>query len=380
MIAALPDVIGQTIGNLIVAGAQHQQEVDASKPADIVADLKNIADNFNGGPSDDPIAEKLAELDAEDQIRQARAIEPTDGVKASQLQGEAIYDYFDKVLNDQGQVRFGAALDFISPQIPSSPSTADEDPTADTLQEVGVNGVQLGRAFGLLDRPGVWAGNLKERIDGQLGDFLEAHPAARDALSIVNVGLMIAGGPERFATGQFYDLFKGQLVQATTQRFEDVGYGDVTSAHGGQGLPWLGDLVLNGIKGGGAALAGYGVFAAFRRVGKRPAPEIPVAKGWSVGDDIYATTKTGAAPAWSTVRSRFWKNEAASPQHGTWNSRQLNRMTKGLAPQRYNLDKGGIESMDLSHEPIPFRAGGKAIIPRWPQDHAAVDPFRRPGY
>lgn len=34
---------------------------------------------------------------------------------------------------------------------------------------------------------------------------------------------------------------------------------------------------------------------------------------WKVGDDVYASTAKGSAPSWSTVRARFWKNEAASP-------------------------------------------------------------------
>lgn len=50
-------------------------------------------------------------------------------------------------------------------------------------------------------------------------------------------------------------------------------------------------------------------------------------------------------------------------------------MRRGLAPQRYNPDKGGIESMELSHEPIPQRDGGTKVVPRWPQDHAAIDPY-----
>jgi hypothetical protein len=110
------------------------------------------------------------------------------------------------------------------------------------------------------------------------------------------------------------------------------------------------------------------------------AAESGVPKGWSVGDDIYALTSKGNEPAWSTVRGRFWKNEAANPQVGTWNAENLDRMSQGLAPQRYNFDKGGLESMELSHEPIPFRDGGTNVVPRWPQDHAAVDPYRRPGY
>jgi filamentous hemagglutinin len=55
-------------------------------------------------------------------------------------------------------------------------------------------------------------------------------------------------------------------------------------------------------------------------------------------------------------------------------------MRRGLAPQRYNADKGGIESMELCHEPIPLREGGTVFVPGWHQDHAAVDPFRFPGY
>jgi filamentous hemagglutinin len=33
--------------------------------------------------------------------------------------------------------------------------------------------------------------------------------------------------------------------------------------------------------------------------------------------------------------------------------------------------------MELSHEPVPLREGGTNLIPRWPADHAAVDPYRR---
>ena len=55
-------------------------------------------------------------------------------------------------------------------------------------------------------------------------------------------------------------------------------------------------------------------------------------------------------------------------------------MQSGLAPQRYNAAKGGMESMELSHEPVAFRDGGRAFVERWPCEHARVDPFRKPGY
>jgi filamentous hemagglutinin len=105
------------------------------------------------------------------------------------------------------------------------------------------------------------------------------------------------------------------------------------------------------------------------------------ARAWRLGDNVYAPTAQGNVPAWSTVRSRFWKNEAASLNAAeAYGAENVDRMRRGLAPQRYNADRGAMESMELSHEPIPLRDGGRNFVPRWPQDHAAVDPFRRPGY
>lgn len=104
--------------------------------------------------------------------------------------------------------------------------------------------------------------------------------------------------------------------------------------------------------------------------------------GWKLGDNnIYKLTVKGTEPSWSTVRARFWKNEARNlssvERYGVEN---VERMKKGLAPRRYNPDKGGMESMELSHEPIPRRSGGTEVVPRWPQEHAEIDPFRYPGY
>ncbi|MGZ3145194.1 RHS repeat-associated core domain-containing protein [Lentzea chajnantorensis] len=104
-------------------------------------------------------------------------------------------------------------------------------------------------------------------------------------------------------------------------------------------------------------------------------------KGWQRGQDIYSKTAAGNDPAWSTVRSRYWKNAAEHPSASRqWSDADLARMRSGQPPTRYNPDKGGMESMELSHEPIPMRDGGKRVVPRWPQDHAARDPFRHPGY
>ncbi len=104
-------------------------------------------------------------------------------------------------------------------------------------------------------------------------------------------------------------------------------------------------------------------------------------RGWTVGDPILKLTRSGKTPSWNTQRARFWKNEAlkagAENEYGPEN---VARMRRGLAPQRYNFVKGGMESMELSHEPVPQREGGTEVVPRWPGAHAAVDQFRTTGY
>lgn len=105
---------------------------------------------------------------------------------------------------------------------------------------------------------------------------------------------------------------------------------------------------------------------------------------WKLGEDYSKPNKNGVAPSLSTMRKRFWKNEAAEPgaadQYGAAN---IGRMKRGSAPQRQRSD-GSWESMELSHEPIPERDGGLLLTPRWPEDHAIMDPggYRRlpPGY
>jgi RHS repeat-associated protein len=82
----------------------------------------------------------------------------------------------------------------------------------------------------------------------------------------------------------------------------------------------------------------------------------------------------------SSDRRRDWKREAENPTRDDYTADDLARMRKGLPPERFNPDKGAVESMERSHEPTPLRDGGTETVPRWPQEHAEVDPHRHPGY
>ena len=104
---------------------------------------------------------------------------------------------------------------------------------------------------------------------------------------------------------------------------------------------------------------------------------------WKLGDPIDKPSATGKAPTWDTMRSRYWKNRALDPNAvELYGADNVELMKRGQAPRRPNPDApGGVESMELSHESVPQREGGTTdVVERWPCEHAAVDPFRRPGY
>ncbi|NNM43910.1 MAG: tetratricopeptide repeat protein [Chlamydiae bacterium] len=100
--------------------------------------------------------------------------------------------------------------------------------------------------------------------------------------------------------------------------------------------------------------------------------------GWKVGQDICNLTKQGKIPKWSAVRQRYWKNEAHfRPEK--YKPENLERMKKGLAPQRKNKITGQMESMELHHIPSQKDGGLFDVIEVWPDEHALIDKNRHTG-
>ena len=76
-------------------------------------------------------------------------------------------------------------------------------------------------------------------------------------------------------------------------------------------------------------------------------------------------------------RRAAWKRLANDPSSPLTEAQRQEIRDRGWrGPQRIN-EFGELETMELSHEPIPLREGGTDVVPRWPADHAAVDPHRK---
>ncbi|MGE5195860.1 MAG: hypothetical protein ACM3JI_00850, partial [Anaerolineae bacterium] len=122
---------------------------------------------------------------------------------------------------------------------------------------------------------------------------------------------------------------------------------------------------------------------AVGEAGRLPATLASDVWGWKVGQDIRNRNIFGTVPKWSTVRKRYWKNQAlwakSNPGQKQYLPEHLERMEKGLAPQQVNPRTGQLENKELHHNP-PQREGGLFdFIEVWPSEHAQLDEFRHLG-
>lgn len=186
--------------------------------------------------------------------------------------------------------------------------------------------------------------------------------------TILDVGglLPVVGEPADFINGLWYTA-EGDALNA------GLSYGAM--------IPGLG-LGATGTKWGGKAAAkgGDDVAETVTRKNVETPPDAPPTKHkrWERGDPIDALTAAGKEPAWTTVRQRYWKNEASLDDASfMWTPEQLERMNQGLAPKHRDIDV----SYELNHiQPRrqPFNGGNNIenLEPLTPWDHAFKDPHR----
>lgn len=94
--------------------------------------------------------------------------------------------------------------------------------------------------------------------------------------------------------------------------------------------------------------------------------------GWSPGGYVFNFTSDGNEPSASTVRTRYWKNVAATSGASVFGADNVERMASGRAPQRRNHRTGRTESMQLPS--VTFAdTDGATPVPSWPDRE--VDPF-----
>ncbi len=130
--------------------------------------------------------------------------------------------------------------------------------------------------------------------------------------------------------------------------------------------------LLPGVPSSGYARRGVEVVSSISHANKaKDAAKI----GWKVGDDISKLTRAGNVPSWSTVRQRYWKNEALT-NYKEYSPEDLLRMSQGRAPLALNPNNGKMYPMELHH---PNGRKGSDLfnfIQVTPWKHAEIDKYR----
>lgn len=259
--AALPGLIANTIGALFASQAARSEEEKLADVMGISADdsVSNavaiaretvaVWDGDVSRTSEWQANEAAASIELFASGAEARAAEELDPAGASRQLSAAIDRYFERTLQgDSGRAILAQVRENLygPPPAVASSSEAPASDETETVGEFHATARRLGHGFGLLDRPNVWMGNLEAKIGGDVDRYVSQVPGGRETLQFVGVATMFAGGPTKFAAGQLYNLAEGGLRFEAKQHYADVGYQSNTAEPGGNGLIFLGGIVING--------------------------------------------------------------------------------------------------------------------------------------
>ena len=219
----------------------------------------------------------------------------------------------------------------------------------------------------------VSAGGITYLETGDLGaSFSAARSAAVSEAFWGAVGGAIGGaviGP--LAKGTLWDFFRirnENLRGLATSTLTGVAVGSGVGAAKGA---WSGysENGWEGVRAGARSGALKGALAG----------AVGGAAAFGVGKAIDRITNA----SWDKSRKEYWKEEARKNPEA-YSPENLDRMRRGLAPQRVNPQTGELESMELHHTYLPQRSGlPRSLIDSrwnlkkvWPAEHKAIDPFR----
>jgi hypothetical protein len=224
-------------------------------------------------------------------------------------------------------------------------------------------------------------GGLLEAGAGALvlsGSVLAEAPTLGAAtVGVIGGSLLVSDGLDRVIAG-FQEL--------TTGRVRDTALDEIAKYFGGDSAAYA----LNELREQSELYAltiGIGMVASPRSGSPNRSPD-PATKMAARESGQLRDPKTGrfipdpANPPSPNVmtdaqRRANWKRLAQDPTSPLTTAQRAEIKTRGWrGPQRLN-EFGELETMELSHEPIPLLKGGKKVVPRWPADHAAIDPHRQ---
>jgi len=240
ILRALPDVVGQTIGNL---AATEIASIGAPTRA-ANASVDRLGQSLFGdqGVPDD---QKQLFADARDAIR--NAVVNSDDADARAGANASVSAILDANSDNPAVIDFQQSIN------------NNGNFSAAQSGDITVTGHRGYWAGSTIDGAGIWVGENVEDIQNAAGQFISDHPGVGVALSVANVGLTIAGGPERFVGGLLLDHFKSDISGYLSDKLGANDWSTEKAAAGGVGFVTAGGLALKG-----TSIIKMGIIGGFR--------------------------------------------------------------------------------------------------------------------
>lgn len=263
LLAGLPDVIGNTIGNL-VAGAIY----DPTSPQATVREMREEQARAAGlVPGSPEFKAFLKEHQATDRqyARDIAALRRDSNAARSEAQITSTQGRLASLMESVGREYKGLTDDDISDYhyATGGEAGAEFDPLTGETTTVITNGnPHHGVAVQVLADPILTkAGNLVRYGAERLGALMDEHPVLRTTVTLLDIGLKIAGGPARYAIGEVVGRLQEGATELLAGRFSSVGYDTDTALSGGIGGPVTLSAATTGFAG---ALKLAGLFGGIR--------------------------------------------------------------------------------------------------------------------
>ena len=316
LIAALPDVIAQTVGALVTSSMIPSptqrarlatERLLASEDFQTEDALARLAENEDViKDAEQRLADEIARLE-----RTYRSDQQS-GEAGRAMQGvrdEFLASIYGIVLDDFDAIYSEAQSEFLA--APEQFYDASQD-GVDTILVRGDRILQGAAIHRFVDPFVIEGGSFAIRVGEQVEEVLANNRKARIAVQAVDIGLTIAGGPGRFAAAEVTDRVSEVAIDRLSERFESKNYGPQAAVAGGVGGIVTLTLLLSGID-------------AFRNTVKDVAPAAQV-RSWGVQYRNWVPTEVMG-------RRVYQRNDQFDINRVDKNGRtNLQRMQRGNAP------------------------------------------------
>ncbi|MEZ5688505.1 MAG: hypothetical protein R3E21_06950 [Caenibius sp.] len=216
LMRAMPDVIANTIGNLVAEGVAGNGDAKALRQERLAANVEGIRQLV---PSADTSGMEAA--------AQALAASPNSRDAKAALE----YETRKLLIANRGNAAVEDLIGAIGGSLPK-----DYLASADNIIVEAHRDYLVGA---LIDRSGIWLGEKQQQVGAAVGQFMEEHPGAALAARLFDTGVA-AVAPVKYLAGMALDYGKDSISPYTRYSGPAIQMDKsdhiLTSSHGSQGL------------------------------------------------------------------------------------------------------------------------------------------------